>query len=309
MAIEIQFDTIDDASIVRTIRGDEIIRTAVVSGLDNTISATLKLSAAMAVQGVPVVGRDFYPDRPDLVCTRIEGRAEDREIVRLTITYGVPVFDFADIGPEGQAQLEGGSTIQSVQTSKDVNGNPIILEHNVPVRDESGNIKIDDQGQPITRLVREDPARVDVSISMIDFSLTQIRTSSPMGQAREFSNKVNSLNWFGFAPTEVLLARVRFSSNDGGQTFSTRYEFQVHPETWLANLVLHDPVTGRIAEGVPIVPITLVNAQGQPNPPAGHMLVQVYKSIDFNLLGLESDGVLSIGSLPVVNAGNVVGPR
>lgn len=309
---EVQFDTnIEDASLSRTVKGDEIVRMAQVIGLDTTVNNPDELLKLAVDASRIVVGVDFHPSLTNLVCTGITAKHMTRSPskVGLAITYGIPIFDFqtGDIDTD-QPQITGGVVVQSVTTSRDARGNAILLHHGFPEQpkfyrlDENGqkekNPKHPDNGgtldpdsiQQFPFLIRqlESVAKIEVLRPMYTFGLTRRESVSPARKARIHVGTTNLRTWFGFFNQRILCTGITFASSDGGVTFNTTYSFQENREGWLADVAIIDPETGEFAEGVPnaatnlVHPLTgVLNTSKQ-----SRWKVQVYRTTDFNNLGL-----------------------
>lgn len=322
---EVQYDTgITAASLSRTVKGDEVVRMAQVTGLDATINDGHRLlTLAVEATGI-VVGVDFHPSRTELVCTRIDARhmTDSPSKVELTITYGIPIFDFqtGDVDTD-QPQITGGVVVQSVTTSRDVHGHPIKLFHQLIQTDENGvykkNPKHPDNGgtldpdsiQQFKFLIRrlESVAKIEVLMPMYTFGLTRRESTSPGAIAQQYVGTTSHKVWFGFPRGTVLCTGITFTSNDGGATFNTTYSFQENREGWLADVAITDPETGEFAVGVPDEGDPLADPatgalisyytgppanEGGPTTPnwsekkAARRLVRPYRQTNFHRLGL-----------------------
>ena len=305
-AATVIIDMLDGAASLReTVHETDIIRVAIVQGLDNTILDAHEIQArALSAAGMPELG-DFHPTVTHILCTEreVEVMGNDPTKARVFLTYGVPDFR-PDINTAPRIRV--GSVVQSVTTSQDINGNPIDLFHKVQVRKvTSGDLVWEDPPNNTIPKLREirDTAVIEVLRPMMTFDLERLEAGSPANIARRFVGTFNGTSWAGYRAGLILCLGILGDSDDGGQTFITSYAFQYNPQGWFANVIIKDHVTGKIAEKVPSKPTPLVDPRtGLVNPPAAHMAVQVYRRKNFHDLGLlRQDGGVAIppaGHLP-----------
>lgn len=244
-------DQIGGSSGSQTLTGIKATRVFIVSELDaeaaSFIGAALDLGPALY---------DFHPTIPNIQATNKTATAIDAKKVRLTVQYDSIDAGDSPTAPPDATTVSVGSSVQQVQTNKDVTGQPISIQGVL-----DGNV-LEAQG-----------ALVDIFEPQLTVNFQRRTETNPKDEAQVYVGRVNSSGFYGFPTNSVLCTGITGQSNDGGITFETTYEFQYNRRTWVPDVVYTDSETG-----LPIDGATIANGLVQ--------AVNVYDGADFNALGL-----------------------
>jgi len=193
-----------------------------VAGSDDFI-----LPIAMGASGIPRIG-DLYPGMTDLPVRQVSAAmvAGSNRTVVVTVEWGQlsesgggDVDDPND--PEQPATIEISSTVQSGTTMYDGEGKALWL---------SQNFDWDDDGNQIINKRFSEWKEVEIQRPMHVVKFAKLRNQSPGDIAVRYVGHVNSTVIFGDQPGMWLCTRLDGSSDDGGLTYMTHYEFQRAPE-------------------------------------------------------------------------------
>ncbi len=191
-------------------------RTFIVEGIDAQ-DVTAKLPMAMRAPGIPKVG-DGHPFLENLPCQTVEAEPVDGQpsIARVTATYGIQRGGGIIFPPEvGVATVEVAGTVTPMQTNFDRFGNPLALEYEVIIDEETGD----------TAFERE-IATVEVQAPTATVVFRRREGSSPGQFSAQFVGFVNSRPVFGDERRTWMCTRIDGRSEDGGLTYNVTYEFQ-----------------------------------------------------------------------------------
>ncbi len=265
-------DHLEGTSLTQTKEGYEHTRTFIVSEL--TGDASKKLLTALNTPGIPR-RFDRHPTIPLHECDSRSAEAIEPDMVRVTAVYRQSHLIAPDVDAEGNeyapadSTLSVGSTVQEVETERDVGGNQITVRHTY----DSGT---DDEKTVIA------PAKVAYRVAMSTVNFTRREPRNPRGKSQGFVGRVNATRVFDDPPRFWMCTRLAGNSRDGGKTFDVEYEFQRSVAniddltsgfgTWDPYVAFIDPETGEI-------PTDLVKGVGLKQ-------VKVLPEIDFRRLGI-----------------------
>lgn len=254
---EIHFDIVDGARGRFGPGGWEFERIVTVSGLTGEDASHRMYEAFQHGQMPPYFAG--HPIAPGIYALDFNASALQPGIVQVAITYRAPLA--AELPPDesAAAQIEIGTTLVGARRWKDVNGDQMIVSHKPIIN-----------GEPGAEVIQ--PAPVDVQDAV---SIIRAVRREPNHPGQKSAANVGHMNSAEFAgdPTKWWLCTALVGvSQDGGQSYEVRYEFQRNVETWDAVTVYVDPETNQI----------LVN------PVEGESLreYQVYELADFAGLSL-----------------------
>lgn len=190
-------------------------------------------------------------------------------LTKRTVTAMTASPDIAEVICEYESKAEAGlnyifrgsSSVQSVQTEKDIGGFPITVQHSYPANDPEFPGETKTQVVPITF---QQP-----QLTLIASAIES--TDLPAALAGGWQGYINSLEWFGGGASSWLISRVTFVPHDQSTTptkWMFTFEFQFNPDFWTPLAFFKDPTTGR-------PPPNLIFG-------VGTKLVARYPSRDFN---------------------------
>lgn len=238
---------------------------------------------------------DPHPFNPSIFVTNVDATllGENNTKALVAVTWGIPSTsgnsgDFNNIA-DGAAipTLEVSTTLQTLQTNLDVNGDAIFV-------DFIQQVDTDDDGTPDSSVLRTQGGMVEIQIPMTTLTYRRRETivttidGQELGistKAQRFAGTVNSDIVFGSGVRTWLVSRIHAASDDNQQTMNVTYEFIKAPqrllssdntaieETWDATIVYIDPETGK-----PPSDVTLTNGIKQG--------IRVYRATEFKLLNL-----------------------
>jgi len=162
-------------SIVETSDGltDSIEYT--VTGLTN-IDPLLAKKEALFAAGIPKLGSK-HPGG-GIVVIRRQATLIDDSVATIVVSYGVPTHTNTEITRTESAKIDLSSTVQSVQTNIDVNGNMLLLEQEFPPFPAVDTEKYYGSAQ--------------VGLAMQVITLSQKEVGSPGNKSRIYTNTINS---------------------------------------------------------------------------------------------------------------------
>ena len=236
--------------------GHSMNRVYLVDGVGGT--AESKLYNAITTAGIPQYN-DPHPIIPKVVVTKIAASPEGSgSQIRVTVTYSLP--DPSTVATTSTASTTPLTTsistgLTSDQVYRDINGDFMVVTW---------------LGAVIaTRYVSADVQKPQISVS---FKRTE--TSIPKTAIANFLGKTNSVPWSGFPAKTWLCTQINATEDKAGE-FNVDYSFSYNPEDWRVEVYLN-----------------LTQAQIDELPPDvdtgnGYGVFDVYKTADFNILGLD----------------------
>jgi len=251
-------DLIEGNSLTRDANGYTIRRVFLVEELSGAPSQITFLAAN--TPPVPVYG-EAHPTVSGLVCSSVEVEAVSQSQARVVATYGL--LSTSVVPDEKQpAQISVGSSVQSVSTNKDVNGEVLLVEH-IFESETDGETSLDYQAQT-------GEVELQVPQTVVRFSRRENR--HPLYKSIAYTNKLNANGFLGDPPGYWMCTRIEGHSDDGGLTYQVEYEFQRNENGWKAEVVFIDPETNAPPPDV---------KQG-----FGLKTFEMYKRADFSQIGL-----------------------
>lgn len=239
-------DLIRSASVSEDSSGVTATRVFQVSDL--TGPAAARLANARAAAGVPRRG-DTHPGIPDIRADVISVDPQDLTKAVVTVTYralnGLDVIGAAPV-------ISVGTTLTTITSSRDVNGDQVIIPHTVEEFDGDGNLTNVRQERQVGSFQKQIPTTVVV--------YERKEERPPVEAAERYVGRVGDIGpgrAIGPGGYTWLCTRVEGSTNDGGLTWDCKYEFQYAADGWAAVLDPIDPTTGQpYVNGTPVyVPI------------------------------------------------------
>lgn len=226
-----------------------------------TTTAGESMDEILAHASIPAYGEAYpYSDSGYVPIYAVEIECAPAEntnnVYFVTVNYARP--DQAQKEPgttEDDCTIQVGSSVTSVETNKDKDGNQIILNlDGFPPQTGTINIQV-----PETMVIFE-----------------RREAASPFAKSVANVGKINSvaLGSGAFAEKTLLCVGIEGTTTDDGETWQVSYRFQYSARTWVAEVVYTDPETGMPAEGVVIATNT------------GYKQVDAYGEVDFTGLNL-----------------------
>lgn len=251
-------DIIEGASVSRTPEGINATRIFQVSELSGNPTAIL--FNALITSGIPQLG-DPHPSVPNVnaVDFNVTPNGEKQAIV--SVIYKPPIFENKVSSDAEVTQIEVGSTVQSVETNFDVDGNELVVEH----KELAGTVLAEDAIKPQL-------ATVEKQIPMTLLRLSRRELGDPLFKSRTFVGTVNDKPFINDPAKFWLCTGIQGANIDGGKNYNVVYEFQRNPDTWGTRIIVINSETGR-------PPTPLVEGEGFKD-------VEVYETTDFNQLNL-----------------------
>lgn len=241
---DLTFDLIEETSLdVSLSGGTSTRRKGIVEGLDGPPEA--RLTNALRAAGVPLVG-DFHPHLPIIVLRLSAQLAESSPSkAYVTVEYGVP--QAGPGAPENDPDDEGAaptieiiSTVQTVTTNFDVDGEPLVVGYIIEDQDAG------------TSTPDEQIAEGQVQIPLRAKVFKRLERNDPSDKSKRFVGHVNAAEVYGDPPRTWLCTRLDGVSNDGGLSYEVTYEFQQSPNMGPPKDIFGASVvdgTGRISQG------------------------------------------------------------
>ncbi len=192
----------------------------------------------------------------------------------VVVTWRYQVEGGSSPGVIGGERVEIGSTVQSIQTHRDFQGNVITVSYIPVATDANPEPAFDIQGGTVT---------VQKALTTLTISRRETPTfnSIPiLSKSRTFKSTINSVTFQGGGPRTWICAHLDANTTDGGATFDVQYGFIHNPETWDA-LVVYRGADGKVPGDVDDGRHNTVA-----NPSGASRLVQVYQDLPFAVLGL-----------------------
>ncbi len=185
--------------------------------------------------------------------------------VEVRLVYERPTWITKNDESEPQASITIGSSVQSVPTNKDVNGNLMEVEYDDPREQEYRPNKSDNPQK------QTGEASKDVPLSTITYK--RIEYENPLKKSQEYVGRLNSGPWAHGAEKTWKCTYLGGPSNDGGASYEVTYTFEYNPDGWDFEAIYTDPETGK-------PPVDVV-------PDVGQKTFQILSTANFNALGLE----------------------
>ncbi len=199
-------------------------------------------------------GTGYYPL---YVLSRNAEPAEGQpDLFRVIVEYGQP--DAAEKPPAvsptaDDCVIQISSSISTVKTQRDKDGNPIIVTL---------------AGQP------DQLGEVEIQTPVLSISFERKEATSAITKAIANDTHVNSVDVGIFAPRTLLCVGIESTSQDNGYSWQITYSFQYKADTWDATVVYIDPETDRPHKNVDLVTHD------------GELVVEVFQTADFSSLDL-----------------------
>lgn len=251
-------DTPNDEHIELTFSGPRINRSFLVKDLIG--DADHRLNNAFYVAGIPQMG-DPHKAREGAFVSRLSAShlPDSPTKARVQVEWSF----FAQ--PEERPLLEIVSVTVPKTTNFDVQGNPILLEHSIIIRDEEAGTSTEKKLPPQV-------VAVDYQASE-DYVIFRRREAfDPWALSRLYKGTVNARPVFGDRERMWMCTQLDGFTDDGGASWNVTYAFQKNIDTWDIRAIYRDPATG---EGV-VDPI-----EGK-----GIKWVELYPATDFEALDL-----------------------
>lgn len=230
-----------------------------VSGV--TGPAATRISSAVNTRGLPVYASS-YPGEPSLILDLIRASPYPGDTSTFVIEYSwnTPQSGDTNIIPTGDTAiptLEIGTSLQSIRTDKDADGQQMVVEQTFGTGADA-------------KVVRQ-VVEVDDDEALIYLRYTRKETQNPKEKAKRFKNKVNSTPMETDAARTWLCKGISGTLTDGGLYWLVVYEFLWREGTWDIVGILRDD-NGNPMDGV---------RDGE-----GRKLFKVKGEIDFHELNL-----------------------
>lgn len=196
----------------------------------------LVFHTAMTAPLVPQVGQRHEEDPllqvQDSTASFADG-ASDAVIVEIVWGHTQTGNHIPAFSPQG-VLVENSTTLQTVTTSKDADGNLIQTFHSIPDPNNEGTILA-----PHT-----DTVQIQVPFHTRRF--TRVESFEPSRLDAQFAGTVNDRVFLQWAPRCWLCAGINSSTIDGIQgAFRVTYNFILKRDTWDATVIAINPATGK----------------------------------------------------------------
>lgn len=265
-------DTVEQATVTKTRDGASATRRFIVSDIGG--QPEVRALAALDAPDVPVINEP-YPGGIALFVENKTVTALEPDIFEVVVNYA----PFKE-GPENQEGEQGaiisvGGSLTSQQTTFDKDGNEIFVGpiEGLPNPEffENGNLDV-----PTQIDLPAQAGVVNVQVPQYKVRFQRKENDSPELKAKNNVGKVNSVQFLGVPEKKVLCTSITGTSNDGGETYSVSYEFQVNLDDngWTVGVVYIDRETGLPLKGANVDDGT-------------KKVVDVYQEVDFNALNLQ----------------------
>ncbi len=186
------------------------------------------LPIALSATGIPGIG-ETYPGMntlPVMLVTAVLADSSTTAAV-VTVEWGVPSGGGGEIpdpdDPDQPAQIEISSTVQGGTTKYDSGGKALLVTQNFEKL-------LDEEDGGSETVPFDEWKEVDMQRPMHVVRFSKLRNQSPGDIAPKYLGFTNEVSIFGDPPGMWLCTRLDGSSNDGGLTYQTNYEFQRAPE-------------------------------------------------------------------------------
>lgn len=240
------------------------------------------IAYAVMATGIPRRGEP-HPGIAGLRADRIRARAipETTDGFIVTVAYATPDGSGrADEPGSNFCRVSIGTSIVSVETNQDHEGNPILLNH----------VFRDKETGEETYTAKDQPGRVEKSTPVMVLRFERKELHSPVPDMLAYVGRVNRETLWGAGPREWLCTGISGDSPDGGITYNVTYEFQKNPDgSWDKTVFAYNPATDEIA-------VDAVEGKGRKT-------VQLYPPADFAALRLTTDESGAGGGNSVVIVG------
>lgn len=261
MGTLIKSDLVQGSSVTRTGSDINIVRKYFVGDLTEDPDARLlEATDPILTPGIPDVGAE-HPSISGVFCTDVSGEPAEGSTNQAFVTakYSVKTTSVLP-DDDGPCDVSVGSTIQTLESSYDVDGNLLVVTY----EDENG-------------VVYSQTGTVQRSVVLLTVTFSRLEATDPITRALTYTNKVNSGSFLGFGAGEWLISRV--NQRKQGVAWLVDYELTLSPtdEGWIDRIVYKTP-DGEIPNGDNIAP-AVSEGNGQKTLPA-------YQSEDFGPLNL-----------------------
>ncbi len=247
-------DLIDEARLTEDQDGFTAERSFIVEGVSG--NAATKLYSALSDSNIPQFGEP-HPSIPNIQAVdRQAVPIESGNQIRVEVTYATPSDEDAATSEAGNGKALVTSSLTNEQTHFDIHGNLIKASYSFGANSISTNYSAVEVQRPQTRV-----------------TLSRKESAMPKSHIKNYLGRINSVEWSGFAPQTWLCSGI--SVRESGGSFEVDYSFEYREERWKGELVL---------------PLTSAEAQDNPidkDTGNGYALFDVYKTADFNSLGLS----------------------
>jgi len=209
-----QSDTIKGASLRTSADMIMLSRRFVVRSVGG--SAENRLINADQAPNVPRVG-DAYPviTDPRIFVIDKDTKPLNSENTQFEVScfYQPATSDNQPPDDNGPAVLTIGGSVQSVQTTNNFDGTPIVLER-INQENEKDNLPAQ-------------PGTITKQIPIFTLIFERHEQNDPTERARKFLANKNLTTFRGFDEGKVLCTRLQGRTENGGQSYQVLYEFQV----------------------------------------------------------------------------------
>lgn len=229
MAVVTEIGTVEGAGVVVS-QGvtQEAIRVAKVSGLTAGESAPFN---AVTADGMPLKG-SAHPNDSTLLLEDYRVSMNGGTFATVDLVYRRQEFAIQPDEEGYQANFSGGTALETIQTQKDKNGDPITVTHNGVTQGGFINVTI---------------PRSSLNVSAIDAQ------TEPGSISTAWVGKVNSANWNGGEPGTWMCTSVTFDAFDlsvAPPKWRFNFSFTHRAEGWNPDVVFIDPTTGKPPSGL-----------------------------------------------------------
>jgi len=257
----------DDAELTRSADGYSATLATTITRGALTLEGLARLQQAQDLAGVPQY-LEAAAGVPALYVRSVTARPLPGGHVRVVATYGPPdPLSSGTGGEDPPGLIEVGATVSTVRTQRDSAGAPIVVSYTY------GRPGGAYYGQTI-----EQGAEVELQVPQAQVSITRRETTRPLDRAIEYVGRVNASSWQGYAPRTWLITAITGSSDDGGESYTVRYELAYAPDTHDPTVAYRDHLEG---SGEPPVDVL--------DQPLATVRPRLYAAAEFSLLGLRLD--------------------
>jgi len=247
-------DIVEAARLTQDQDGFTASRTFLVDDVSG--SAAARLYSALTSPGIPQYGEP-HPTIPLIqVVDRQASPMKSGAQIRVEITYSVPSDDDATTSESGTGKVLITSSLTNEQTHFDIHGDLIKARYASSLNS-----------------INTTYSAIEVQRPQMRITLSRRESRMPKSKIQKYLGRINSTSWSDFPAQTWLCSGISVRETNG--EFDVDYSFEYREERWKGELV---------------VPLNTSEAQDSPidkDRGNGYALFDVYKTVDFNGLGLS----------------------
>lgn len=243
-------DQLEGPSAIETKDGLQIVRSALVTGLDDISREQRLIQALRGAPDMPRIG-ERYPGQSITVINK--SASFEGNNVRVLLSYGKDPEETSGAGETGRGRVSINADTLTVDEDKDIKGRALISKY-----------------LSASFVLTERRHTVQVDRPVVTLRLRRTESSLPVSKVFDFTGTVNKRRWAG-KPKETWFCRGISVDENAEERFELVYTFSFRPERWKA--IIRAKING-------LIPADAIIKNGINE-------VDVYKLMDFNRLGVS----------------------